>query len=160
MRRTLFSDAVSALLDVTLIGFVVTGLVAAVLIIVGIAALDVFFTLLGYLWMPALFVIALFALAHHQGRWYIATIYPTLTGLILWAYHWPVFAAVGLPVIEAVMWFALSIPLMGRRDAKLAAEDARILAKVAAEKARVAAQHTPPPAPVPIDVHSSANDFE
>jgi len=166
MIRNLFSDAVSALMDIALVGTVVFALAAAAIIIVSIALLDVFFTLLGYLWMPTLFIIALYALARHKGRWFIATLYPALTGLILWAYHWPTYADIGLPIIEAVLWFALSIPLMGRRDARVAAEAARLEARRLQEQAerdareaQYIAAHTAPPAPAVVDVYSSRNDF-
>jgi len=166
MFRNLISDAVDALLDIALVGAVVSALVAAVIIIVVIAALDAFFVLLGYLWMPILLIIALYALARHKGRWFIATLYPALTGLILWAYHWPTYADIGLPIVEAVFWFALSIPLMGRRDARVAAEDAhreaRRLKEQAERDAREAqyiADHTAPPAPAIADVYSPHKDF-
>ncbi|MHB8318111.1 MAG: hypothetical protein ACYDEP_02600 [Acidimicrobiales bacterium] len=98
-----------------LIVSVIMALIAAVAIIALIAVLAAFFFILGYIWIPSAILIGVFAVGNYKGRWIIAVLYPVCTGLIMWAYGWPMFAIVGLALVQSAVWLAISIPMTQRR---------------------------------------------
>lgn len=109
-------------------GMVAFGIVAALGIIAGIGLLVVFFWLLGYVWLPSLVVIGLWNVQYSRRRWVVAGCYAALTGLIVWAYDWPLPLIILAVLAQAGAWIALSIPMMrfkSRRLAKKEAQDQR-----------------------------------
>lgn len=121
-------------------GTVVFGIVAALGIIAGIGLLVVFFWLLGYVWMPSLFVIGLWNVQYARRRWVVAGCYAALTGLIVWAYDWPLPLIILAVLAQAGAWIALSIPMM---RFKSHAEDRR-QRRIARNKQRIAKKRQRP----------------
>jgi len=114
MQDRLFSTAASVVLVAGLVGLVVFGVVAAGAIEAVTAVTTGFFWLLGYVWLPILVVVGLMQARHYRRRWVVAGLYAVLTGLIVWAYGWPLPLILLAAVAQGALWMAISIPLVRR----------------------------------------------